>query len=129
MCGSEFTVEQDGGIVVCEQELAVPAGSLEVTCEVCGTWYDVAERQDAKLASAWDAVASPPVIVRALATQGVRVELKHIENWAQLGHLGRVCDVLSRDEGYRVGEVHAVALRMLERRRRAAERREQRTVA
>lgn len=124
MCGAGFEAEQDGSVVVCENELAAPAGSLEVTCEVCGTWYDVASRQDARLASAWDAVAAPPVIVRALATQGVRVELKHIENWAQLGHLGRVCDVLSHDEGYRVGEVHATALRMAERRKRAAARRQ-----
>jgi hypothetical protein len=127
-CGGMFS--DDGrDEVPCDNELAVPAGSYEVTCEVCGTWYDVAERQAAKLASAWDAVAAPPVIVRALATQGVRLEVKHIENWAQLGHLGRVCDLWTRDEGYRIGDVHAVALRMAERRRRAAGRRGGRIVA
>ena len=122
MCGAEYACE-DGSVVWCEQELAVPATAQELTCEVCGSWYDVAARQDERLASAWDAVAPAPVIVRALATQGVRVEVKHIENWAQLGHLGRVCDVWSRCEGFRVGDVHAVALRMAERRARAATRR------
>lgn len=123
MCGAGFAAEGDGMIVACENELAAPQGSYEVTCEVCGTWYDVAERQAGKIASAWDAVAAPPVIVRALATQGIRLEVKHIENWAQLGHLGRLCDLVSRVEGYRVSDVHAVALRMAERRKRAAERR------
>lgn len=126
MCGANFEAGDDGTVVMCEQELAAPAGAHEVTCEVCGTWYEVAARQADRFASAWDAVATGPVIVRALATQGVRVELKHIENWAQLGHLGRVCDLWSGVEGYRVGEVHAVALRMAERRRNAAARRGQR---
>jgi hypothetical protein len=121
-CGGTFQDDPED-VEPCENELAAPAGTFEVTCEVCGTWYDVAERQASKIASAWDAIATPPVIVRALATQGVRVELKHIENWAQLGHLGRLCDVYTRAEGYRIGEVHAVALRMAERRKRAAERR------
>jgi hypothetical protein len=127
-CGGMFGDDPDD-LVPCDNELAVPAGSYEVTCEVCGTWYDVASRQDAKIASAWDAIATPPVIVRALATQGIRVELKHIENWAQLGHLGRLCDLVTGAEGYRIGEVHAVALRMAERRKRAAERRGERIVA
>jgi hypothetical protein len=121
-CGSMW--ESEDGPLPCENELAVPAGAYEVTCEVCGSWYDVAERQAAKIASAWDAIATPPVIVRALATQGVRLEVKHIENWAQLGHLGRLCDLVTGAEGYRIGEVHAVALRMAERRRNAAARRE-----
>jgi hypothetical protein len=125
-CGGLFGDDPDD-LVPCDNELAVPAGSYEVTCEVCGTWYDVAERQDAKIASAWDAVATPPVIVRALGTQGIRLEVKHIENWAQLGHIGRLCDLVTGAEGYRIGEVHAVALRMAERRRRAAERRGQST--
>lgn len=121
-CGGMFA-DDDRDEVPCDNELAVPAGSYEVTCEVCGTWYDVTSRQDAKLASAWDAIAAPPVIVRALATQGIRLEVKHIENWAQLGHLGRLCDLATRVEGYRVSDVHTVALWMAERRKRAAQRR------
>lgn len=117
-CGSDMS-DTHGEDAICTNELTAPLGAAMVTCPDCGVSWDVKARQDQKLADAWDALANPPTIVRALETQGLTVKLKHIENWIQLGHLEAAG---INDHGhplYRISEVHAVAQRMHARRQQA----------
>lgn len=104
--------------IACEQEIFVTADTGSVMCEVCGTLWDVQARRTGKISSAWDAYAYPPVIVRALRTQGVTVTVKQIQNWVALGHLLGVDDGKGRPL-YQVAAVYAVADRMLKRRHAA----------
>ncbi|WP_018135432.1 hypothetical protein [Acaricomes phytoseiuli] len=102
--------------VECEQELFVTVEQASVACEVCGTLWDVSDRRSSAIRSAWKAIAPPRVIVAALQSQGVRVAVKDIENWAQLGHLSRAVDPVSGVSGFRVSEVFVVAQRMVAKR-------------
>lgn len=115
-CGS-LLEDPDGEPVECYQELFVTADTATTRCECCGVSWDVAQRRQDAISSAWDVLAPAPVVVRALASQGVRITPKHLENWQRLGHVAQLCDVDTRDAGYHVAEVYMVAQRMTERRR------------
>lgn len=115
-CGS-IVAGTDGRPVECFQELFVTADAWNVTCECCGTTWDVAQRRENALSSAWTVVAPAPVVVRALESQGVRITPKHLENWQRLGHVAQMCDVVSRATGFVVADVFAVAQRMKNRQR------------
>lgn len=104
--------------VECEQELFVTADQTTITCEVCGTLWDVRDRRETAIQSAWKVIAPPKVVAEALATQGVRVTPKHIENWQRLGHLERAVDPASGVSGFRVSDVFVVARRMEARKRK-----------
>jgi len=110
-CGTVF----EG--ITCEQELFVPEGDSSVHCEVCGTTWDVRGRRAEKISTAWNVLAPARVVVKALASQGVHITVKHLENWAALEHVTPVCDLKSRRVVYRVADVYAVAQRMAARRR------------
>ncbi|WP_146070251.1 hypothetical protein [Arthrobacter sp. GMC3] len=115
-CGS-LLEDPDGVPVECYQELFVTADANTARCECCGVYWDVARRRENAITSAWNVLAPAPVVVRALATQGVRITPKHLENWQRLGHVSQQCDVETREAGYRVADVFRVAQRMTERRR------------
>lgn len=104
----------------CFQELFVAADASEVACEVCGRVWGVQERRDNALRSAWNVLAPARVVVEALRSQGVMITAKSLQNWEQLGHVSRLCDVASRNCGYRVADVYVVAQRMAARRRKSA---------
>ena len=104
--------------VECEQELFASADAETVRCVVCGRWWNVSDRRDNAIRSAWNVVAPAPVVVRALQTQGVTVTVKHLENWERLGHVSKICDVFTRAVGFRVADVFVVAERMAARRRK-----------
>lgn len=115
-CGSLLENDQ-GEPVECYQELFVTADAWNTRCEVCGVTWDVKQRREDAITSAWDVLAPAPVVVRALASQGVRITPKHLENWQRLGHIAQLCDVDTREAGYHVAEVYTVAQRMEKRRR------------
>lgn len=104
----------------CFQELFVAADASQVACEVCGRVWGVQERKDNALRSAWNVLAPARVVVEALRSQCVMITTKSLQNWEQLGHVSRLCDVESRVCGYRVADVYAVAQRMAARRRKSA---------
>lgn len=110
-CGNVFND------VACEQELFVPEGDASVHCECCGTTWDVRGRRAEKISTAWNVLAPARTVVKALASQGVHITPKHLENWAALWHVAPVCDLKSRRVVYRVADVYAVAQRMAARRR------------
>lgn len=103
--------------IPCPQELFIPEGDSSVHCDVCGHYWDVRRRRAAAISSAWDVLAPARTVVGALASQGVRITPKHLENWAMLGHVTPLCDIATKRVVYRVADVHAVALRMEARRR------------
>lgn len=91
--------------------LSAPAGAAAVQCPNCGTAWETAERQRARIAAVGQHIAPGPVIIRALGTIGVQVKPKDLENWVRLGHVTR------HPGGVKVGEVWDTAERMATRRR------------
>ena len=91
----------------CNATLVVSIDDDWATCDVCGESWSVADRQNTRLAQAWDAYARPAVIVRALSNQGLYITKKTLENWIARG----LVLPNSRQE-YCVADVYAVAKRM-----------------
>ena len=108
-CGSVFNE------VTCDNPLNPLKNQDEIRCRVCGTTWDVRERQRDAIGAAWTHSATPPVIMRALAEYGMYVRPDSFKNWVKLGHLVPVGDTSPKE--YRVNEVLAVAKRMAERRK------------
>lgn len=75
---------------VCTEELYVTAGRHEVTCRVCGTTHDVADRRTAMLDAAEDTLLTLSEMTRALALTGAQtVTRKQLEGWVRRGRLVR----------------------------------------
>jgi hypothetical protein len=105
--------------VECVQPLNPYKTQDTVKCGVCGTVWDVKERQRDAIGGAWTAIAYPPVIIRSLEAYGIKIKTKHFENWVAAGHLKPARELAGRKQ-YRVNEVWAVANRMQERKRKVA---------
>jgi hypothetical protein len=108
-CGSVFNE------VTCDNPLNPLKFQDTIKCRVCGTDWDVRERQRDAIGAAWTHSATPPIIMRALAEYGVHIRPDSFKNWVKLGHLAPVGDTSPKE--YRVNEVWAVAKRMAERRK------------
>jgi hypothetical protein len=108
-CGSVFNE------VTCDNPLNPLKNQESIRCRVCGTTWDVRERQRDAIGAAWTHSATPPVIMRALAEYGMYIRPDSFKNWVKLGHLAPVGDTSPKE--YRVNEVWAVAKRMAERRK------------
>jgi hypothetical protein len=108
-CGSVF----EG--ITCDNPLNPLKFQETIKCRVCGTDWDVRERQRDAIGAAWTHSATPPIIMRALAEYGVHIRPDSFKNWVKLGHLAPVGDTSPKE--YRVNEVWAVAKRMAERRK------------
>lgn len=110
-CGSIFEDE------TCTNPLLPLKDQDQIKCRVCGTIWDVRDRQRSAIGAAWDAIGPPAIVVRALKEYGITIKPKHIENWVMLGHLTPV-----NKEGrkqYRVADVYGVAKRMAARKKAA----------
>lgn len=98
--------DEDGEL--CTEELYVHAGRHEVTCRVCGTTHDVADRRTAMLDAAEDTLLTLSEMTRALALTGAAtVTRKQLEGWVRRGRLVR-----SGNDGptalYRVSDVRDI---------------------
>lgn len=118
-CGSltENPDDPEGPPVECFKELFVTADATTIRCGACFTAWDVARRREDAITNAWNVLAPAKAVVNALATQGVRITDKHLENWQRLGHVAQECDLVTQVAGYRVADVYRVARRMEDRRR------------
>lgn len=105
--------------VTCTNPLTPFKNQDHINCRVCGTTWDVKERQRDAIGSAWAAIDYPPVVIRALAEYGIRIKPNDFKNWVKLGHLQPAGEEQGRKQ-YRVSEVWATAKRMQERRKKAA---------
>lgn len=80
--------DEDGAI--CTEELYAAAGRDAVTCRVCGTTHDVADRRTAMLDAAEDTLLTLSEMTRALALTGAQtVTRKQLEGWVRRGRLVR----------------------------------------
>lgn len=122
VAGERINVGECGYIqddIVCDNPLTPYRNQRDITCKVCGTVWNVKERQRDAIGGAWLAIDFPPVIIRALADYGITIKPKDFENWVAAGHLKSAAEHNGRKQ-YRVNEVWAVARRMKERKRKSA---------
>jgi hypothetical protein len=87
-------------------------------CQVCGTTWDVRRRQRDAISAAWNAVAAPPTIIRALSQWGLKVKSKDFENWVTRGYL-TPAGVVEGRKHYLMLDVFDVSERMAKRRKTA----------
>lgn len=111
------TTNNDGQKLVCDNPLWATPDDVWLHCDQCGTTWDIKARQRDAISAAWNVLADPPAIVRALQSQQIPITMKRFENWVQLGHLNPVMADKSGRKLYRVSDAFKVHLKMAARRR------------
>jgi hypothetical protein len=80
-CGSVI----DG--VECVQILYTPENTPTAHCRICGTTWDVAERNLGVFAQAEHVAQDATTLTRSFAIQGIALDTQRIKRWAARGHL------------------------------------------
>lgn len=121
VCGKILEAPEGQTAPTCPEPLTAPVGKPTVRCRVCGTVWLVRSRQEDAYEAARDAVEYAPVIIRALASQGIKASLVDINDWQN-----RATDPLvpaeTDDNGrklYRFSDVYKLAVKVRRRKEKA----------